>query len=136
MKKLPSWPFLAFWTIVESVSCTESMSDWGTNPSPAAGLTTDTSDTVFVPRRNLFPGRDESPDRPAQNAVCLDEDEDVRSGDLPGPQLVDRCGNLAQPVRDRRASPHLFRTDRALTGSPCVRISGLIGYNAYTHANE
>src|ERR1017187_2120646 len=28
----PLSPFLAFRTIVESVSCTESMSDWGTNP--------------------------------------------------------------------------------------------------------
>jgi hypothetical protein len=34
MKNLPLWPFLAFRTIVESVSCTESMSDWGTNPPP------------------------------------------------------------------------------------------------------
>jgi hypothetical protein len=35
MKKLPFWPFLAFRTIVESVSSEESMSDWGANPPPA-----------------------------------------------------------------------------------------------------
>ncbi len=29
MKKLPLWPFLAFRTIVESVSSKESVSDWG-----------------------------------------------------------------------------------------------------------
>src|SRR5258708_6456028 len=38
MKKLPFWPFLAFRTIVESVSSEESMSDWGTNPPPATIL--------------------------------------------------------------------------------------------------
>jgi len=38
MKTLPHWPFLAFQTIVESASCTESMSDWGTNPQPRAGV--------------------------------------------------------------------------------------------------
>src|ERR1017187_8819038 len=35
MKNLPLWPFLAFRTIVESPSCTESICDWGTNPPPA-----------------------------------------------------------------------------------------------------
>ena len=35
MKNLPLWPFLAFQSIVESVSSEESMSDWGTNPPPA-----------------------------------------------------------------------------------------------------
>src|SRR6202522_1214519 len=30
------------------------------------------------------------------------------------PQLLDWCRNLAQPVRERRASPDLFQTDRAL----------------------
>jgi hypothetical protein len=30
------------------------------------------------------------------------------------PQLLDGCGNLAQPFRERRASPDLFQTDRAL----------------------
>src|ERR1700722_7520647 len=30
------------------------------------------------------------------------------------PQLLDRCGNLVQPVDERRASPDLFQTDRAL----------------------
>src|ERR1700678_3946389 len=30
------------------------------------------------------------------------------------PQLLDRCGNLAQLFRERRASPDLFQTDRAL----------------------
>src|SRR6266851_2316837 len=38
MKELPLWPFLAFRTIIESASCTESMSDWGTNPPPATNL--------------------------------------------------------------------------------------------------
>ena len=32
MKKLPLSPFLAFRTIVESVSSEESMRDWGANP--------------------------------------------------------------------------------------------------------
>ena len=31
-----------------------------------------------------------------------------------GPQFLDRCRNLAQPVDERRASPDLFQTDRAL----------------------
>src|SRR5208282_2592203 len=35
MKNLPLWPFLAFRTIAESVSYTESICDWGTNPPPA-----------------------------------------------------------------------------------------------------
>jgi hypothetical protein len=35
MKNLPLWPFLAFRTIVESVSSEESTSDWGANPPPA-----------------------------------------------------------------------------------------------------
>jgi hypothetical protein len=35
MKNLPLWSFLAFRTIVESVSSEESMDGWGTNP-PAA----------------------------------------------------------------------------------------------------
>jgi hypothetical protein len=35
MTNLPLWLLWALRTIVESVSCAESMSDWGTNPPPA-----------------------------------------------------------------------------------------------------
>src|SRR5882762_2191880 len=35
MNNLPLWPFLAFRTIVESISSEESITDWGTNPPPA-----------------------------------------------------------------------------------------------------